>query len=116
MSANPPVRAERARPFSGADGERAAHDERPLRVGRDRTLLGIAADQAPEQVVERADRAAEQAAAAREQVALDAVDVRRVRHDQSRLVVEARQIALQEERDFARMRRPREEGSPTFPS
>ena len=56
-----------------------------------------------------------QAAAAREQVALDAVDVRRVRHDQDRFVVEARQIALEQERDFARVRRPCEEGEPHLP-
>ena len=54
---------------------------------------------------------AEQAARAREQVALDAVDVRPVRHDQKRLVVEARQIALQQERDLARVCRPREEAT-----
>jgi hypothetical protein len=95
--------------------ERAAHHERPLGVGGDRTLLGVEADQAPEQVVECADRAAEQAAAAREQIALNAIDVRRVRHDQGRFVVEARQIALQKERDFARMRRPREEVQPHLP-
>ena len=44
-----------------------------------------------------------------EQVALDAVDVRPVRHDQKRLVVETRQIALEQQRDLARVRRPRDE-------
>jgi len=62
-----------------------------------------------EQVVEGADGAAEQAAAAGEQITLDPVDVRPVRHDQGRFVVEARQIALQQERDLARVCRPREE-------
>ena len=115
MSAKPPVPAERARPFSDAEPQRTAHDQRPLRVGGDGPLLGIAAGEAPEEIVEGADRAGEQAAAAPEQVALDPVDIRRVRHDQSRLVVEARQIALQQERDFARMRRPCEEGQPHLP-
>ena len=96
-------------------GQRAARDERALGIRRDGALLGVGANQAPEQVVECADRAAEQAAATREQIALDAVDVRRVRHDQSRLVVQARQIALEQKRDFARMRRPREEGQPHLP-
>ena len=50
-----------------------------------------------------------------EQVALDAVDVRPVRHDQERLVVEARQIALEQQRDFARVRGPREEGESHLP-
>ena len=72
-------------------------------------------DKPSEEVVERADRAAEEAAGAREQIALDAVDVRRVRHDQIRLVVEARQIALEQKRDFARVCRPREEGEPHLP-
>ena len=115
MSANPFVRAERARPFSGAEASaRRTTSARCASVATG-TLLGIDAAEAPEEVVERPDRAAEEAAAAAEQVALDAVDVRRVRHDQCRFVVEARQIALQKKRDFARMRRPREEGQPHLP-
>ena len=111
-----PVRAGGARQaVQRRRGERASHDQRSLRVRRNGTLLGIDAAEAPEEVVERPDRAAEEAAAATEQVALDAVDVRRVRHDQCRFVVEARQIALQKKRDFARMRRPREEGQPHLP-
>ena len=51
----------------------------------------------------------------REQIALDAIDVRRIGHDQYRLVVETRQIALEQERDFARVRRPGEEGQPHLP-
>ena len=59
--------------------------------------------------------AAEEAAAAREQVPLDAVDVRRVRHDQCRFVGEARQIALEKQRDLARVRRPCEQGESHLP-
>lgn len=95
--------------------ERAADDQGALRVGRDRTLFGIVADEPCEEVVEGADGAAEETALARDQVALDTVDVRRVRHDQGRLVVEARQIALEQERDLARVRRPCEKGESHLP-
>ena len=44
-----------------------------------------------------------------EQVALDPGDVRPVRHDQERLVFQARQIALEQERDLTRIRGPDDE-------
>src|SRR5581483_4014682 len=89
--------------------DRAPRDEEELRLGRD----GAAGRcDALEQVVERADRAAEQTAATAQQVALDPVDVRPVRHDQERLVVQAGEIALEEQRDLARMRGPCDEAQP----
>ena len=84
-------------------GHGAAGDQRALRTARDGLCAGVAAGNPLEQVVERPDRAAEQAARPFEQVALDAGDVRPVRHDQKRLVVEAGQIALEQERDLARV-------------
>ena len=84
-------------------------------VGRDRAAAGLVPHERLEETVERDDLAAEEAAAAREQVALDTVDVRRIRHDQNGLVVEARQIALEEERHFARVGRPCEKGEPHLP-
>ena len=80
------------------------------RSRHERTPAGDLSCKAPEQVVERPDRAAEEAATAGEQVALDAVDVRRIRHDQCRFVVEARQVAVEQVRDLARVGRPCEQG------
>ena len=88
---------------------RARRDERALCPGRDRPAARIAAGDPFEQVVEGADRAAEQAPGALEQVALRPVDVRPIRHDQKRLVVQARQIALEQERDLARICGPDDE-------
>ena len=114
-SEKPAVRAERDEAVERDGGERAADDERSLGLARHPTPPRIAGRKPGEDVVEGSDRAAEQAAATGEQVALDPVDVRPVRHDQDRLVVEARQIALEEQRDFARMRRPGKEGEPHLP-
>ena len=94
--------------------QQAAYDQRPLGVAQ-RAPVPVLAREPPEEVVERPDRAAEQAAAACEQIALDAVDVRRVRHDQCRFVVEARQVPVEQERDFARVGRPCKEGEPHLP-
>ena len=102
-------------PVQRGAADRAPHDQRALVIGRDRPAVGIVANEQLEQAVERDDLAAEEAAVPREQVALDAIDVRRIGHDQYRLVVETRQIALEQERDFARVRRPGEEGQPHLP-
>ena len=102
-------------PVQRGAADRAPDDQRALVIGRDRPAVGIVANEQLEQAVERDDLAAEEAAVPREQVALDAIDVRRIGHDQYRLVVETRQIALEQERDFARVRRPGEEGQPHLP-
>jgi hypothetical protein len=86
--------------------------EHALGLREHRAPAAVARRDALEQVVERADRAAQEAPAPREQVPFDPVDVRPVRHDQKRLVVEARQIALEQQRDFARVRRPCDKGQP----
>ncbi len=99
----------------GDVAQRPPHDERALGGGDDGTRPRIAGRELPEQIVEGADRATEQAATACEQVALHPVDVRPVRHDQNRLVVQARQIALEQERDLAGMRRPCEKGESHLP-
>ena len=88
------------RTVQGNLSERPPHDQRPLRVGRHRPPRPR---EPLEQVVEGADEAAEQAAAARQRVPLDPVDVRPVRHDQCRFVVETRQIALEQKRYFPRV-------------
>ena len=80
--------APRRQPVQRGAADRAAHDQRALVIGRDRPAAGVVADEQLEQAVEGDDLAAEEAAVPREQVALDAIDVRRIRHDQNRLVVE----------------------------
>ena len=109
-------RAERDEPFSEAPASSAPDDQRALGVGRD------AAARPGRRGRARANRsskvpivAAEEAAERAEQVALDAVDVRRVRHDQCRFVGEARQIALEQERHLARVGRPCQQGESHLP-
>ncbi len=111
-STNPANRAERESevvPSRTAPSTARRAISEPLSLGRYRPRLRVAGRDLREEVVERADRAAEQATAPPEQVALDPVDIRPVGHDQERLVVEARQIALEQERNLARVGRPREE-------
>ena len=86
-----------------------ARDEGSLRARRHGPAARVAVGDPPEQVVERPDRPAEQAPGRIEQVALDPGDVRPVRHDQERLVFQARQIALEQERDLTRIRGPDDE-------
>ena len=82
------------------DAHRPADEERALCI-RDhpsgRGLSGSAHD-ATEQVVERADRPAQEGRLELEQVALRAVDVRTVRHDEKRLARKRVQIAPKQER------------------
>jgi hypothetical protein len=64
---------------------------------------------AVEDVVERADRAPEQGRTARQELPLDSVDVRPVRHDENRLTIESGQIAVEQTLDLARVCRARDE-------
>src|SRR5581483_6441284 len=70
--------------------EHAPDDERALRV-RDRPA---AAGDPLEDVVERADRAREERRTAGEQLALDALDIRSVRHDEHGLPLDGGEIAV----------------------
>ena len=85
--------------------EHAPHDQSALRLGRDRARGGIGARQLLEQVREGADRTAEQGRRALQQIALDSVDVRAIRHDQNRVLVERGQIAVEKGRHLARVGR-----------
>src|SRR5207302_8134515 len=70
---------ESGRPSETVEGmtrERPADDQRPLRVGCHRARVAAAAGDPLEQVVERADRAAQQSRLELEQIALDPLDVR----------------------------------------
>ena len=66
-----------------------------------------------EEIVEGADRAAEQRPTAHQQLSLDPVDVRPVRHDEHRLEpvsgIECVEITVEQELDFARVGRARDE-------
>ena len=113
-------RVHEARTLGGA-GEapqvRAAHDttddERLLGAPKPGTAVGEAACEIAEYVLERPDLAAEERRAPGEQLQLDAVDVRPVRHDQERLEpvrgVERGEIAVEQKLDLARVGGPRDE-------
>ena len=64
-----------------------------LRLTRERTARALELPLA-KNVVERADRAREQRAGAQQQIALDPVDVRSVRDDQERILVDRREVSL----------------------
>ena len=85
--------------------EHPPDDQGALRLGRDRTRGGVGARQLLEQVREGADRTAEERRRALQQVALDPVDVRAVRHDQNRVLVERGEIAVEKGRHLARVGR-----------
>jgi hypothetical protein len=72
-----------------------AQEQGPLCVSRDRPCAAVTAGDPFEQVVERADRAAEQRTTAPEQVAFHPLDVRAVRHDQDRLAGDIREVPLE---------------------
>ena len=64
---------------------------------------------AREEVVEGADRAAQQDGRALEQLALDPPDVRPPGHHEHRVALDRLHVAVEEQRDFARIRRPGDE-------
>ena len=71
-----------------------------------RSRRAAVAGDAREEVVEGADIAREQSSTLREELALDALDVRSVRHDEHRIALERAQVALEEQCHFAGVRRP----------
>ena len=95
-----------AEPVERRGRDRGAHDQLALRLGRDGTARATCAGDLLEDVVEGADLAREQRPASRQQLPLDALDVRPVRHDQHGVTVERAQIALEEQSDLARVRGP----------
>jgi hypothetical protein len=95
-----------AEPVQGRGGDGCADDQLALRVGRHRTSGAARARDPLEEVVEGADLAREQRAAAVQELTLDALDVRPVRHDQDRIPAERAQVALEKRGDLARVRGP----------
>ena len=75
--------------------DHTAEEQRPLRITGDRACTAVTGGDPLEQVVERADRPAEQRTTAPEQVALDPLDIRAVRHDQDGLAADIREIPLE---------------------
>src|SRR5581483_6989793 len=88
---------------------RAPREEGALRVRDHRPCVPACIGDPLEEVVEGADRAAQERGLPREQLALDRVDVRPVRHDEHRLPIEGGQIAVEEASDLARVRRAGDE-------
>ena len=89
-----------------------ADDQLALGVGRNREIRAPGAGDLLEEVVEGPDPARQQCAARRQQLTLDALDVRPVRHDQDGISVERAQVALEEQRDLARVRGPSKQRQP----
>src|SRR5262245_20867427 len=87
-------------------GHGGADDQLALSVGDDRPGRPAVAGDARKEVVERPDVAGEQRALLRQELALDALDVRPVRHDEKRISLERAQVALEEQRYLAGVRRP----------
>ena len=93
-------------------GDRAPDRERALRVGRDRAAVRIARRDLLEEIVEGPDAAAEQRAAASEEIPFDPLHVAAGGDDEPRIAVERGEIALEEQRNLAGMRRPDDEREP----
>jgi hypothetical protein len=96
-------------PVQRRPAQRAARDEGPLGVARHGTRVGVGERELLEDVVERSDRAGEQRTGPAEQIALDPLDVRPVRHDQHRIAVDRIEVTLEETRDLAGLRRPHDQ-------
>ena len=89
--------------------DRTADDERALHVGQRPAPLSAGLRDPLEDVVERADRPGEERRPAREQLSLDEVDVRPVRHDEYGVAFERSQIAVEQQPDLARVCGPCDE-------
>jgi hypothetical protein len=89
----------------------ARQEKRPLGLTDPLPRLAVAAplEDAAEKVVEGADGPAQDAPLDREQLALDALDLGSIRNDEDGLPVDRSEVALQEARDLASVRRARQE-------
>ena len=83
-----------------------AQNKRALDLARNRSGAAVTARDPAKDIVESADRAAEQSARAREQVPFDPLDVRSRRHDQHRALGEIGKVAVEQQRNLAGIRRP----------
>ena len=110
--------SESAKPLEAADDDRPSSSVRAIarRIASARCAseatgraLWQARGDLAEEIVEGPDPAAQQPAAPLEQVALDPLDVRTIRHDEPRIVLERIEIALQKARDLTGVSRPDDE-------
>ncbi len=87
----------------------ASQQQPALGVRKHSTVVAVAAGDAGEQVVERAHGAADERLAARDEIPLDALNLRPVRDDEHGLPRDVGRIAVEQESDLAGVRRPREQ-------
>ncbi len=87
-----------------------ADDQRPLRVGCDGSMLSPVPGEPTKQVVERADLTPQQRPTGGEELALDPIDVRPVRHDQEGFARDCVPITLEQKGYFARVRGSGQQG------
>ena len=104
-AAEPGRRAQAA----GGLADHAPKEQRALRLGHHRAVRAVPSGEPFEEIVEGADRAADERACPGQELALRPVDVRPVRHDQDRIGLERAEIALEQERDLPGVRRPCEQ-------
>ena len=69
-------------------------------------MLAVRAGEPLKEISEGADRAADEGSRAPQELALGTIDVRPVRHDQDRVRLERVQVAVEQQRDLARVGRP----------
>ncbi len=89
--------------------DRASHHHRPLGVSEQPQPSPITPRERFEQRVEGRDRAGEQAALAANELTLDVLDVGAVRDDQPGVAVDRLDIAIEQRRDLACVRRTNDE-------
>ena len=83
--------------------------ERPLGVGEHRPVGSVAVGEAREQVVERRYPAADDRLAAGEEIPPDTLRLGPVGHEQNRVALDIRGIAVEQKSDLAGIRRPRKQ-------
>ena len=89
--------------------DRPSRREGSLNFRRDRAPIGAPGSDVLEQIVERADAPRKQGGPTPDEIALDALDVGAVRDDEPRISIEHLEVPLEEQRDFAGMRRTNDE-------
>ena len=102
-------------PVQRREPDGAANEQRALRDTDQRPTFAVGVGDPLEQVVERADRAGQQRRSTAQQVALDAIDVRSVGHDEHRVAVERVQVAVEQQRHLAGVCRSNHEREPHSP-
>ena len=112
-----PGEARRAAEPAGRASTTPPEQQRRCASADDAAEVAVRARDPLEEVVERADRRRPSSAPGRaQQIALDAVDLRPVRHDQKRIRVERGNVAIEQAGDLAGVRRADEQSQRHGPS